>query len=168
MLVRMLTEAGATVLHHPMPMSTHTSEDGVWTVFSRLEWDAAVVITRDFHCTIKAQVEAGHVRDEAHAIERTRAALTNIYVQLGICNKPWFPVTYESLARPGAVHALCRLLGLDDLKVRTVWHDANAKHYGGAEWSEHRPLWALPMSDGSAGMSRNHPNYPPIKSHVDR
>lgn len=150
MLCRMLTEAGATVLHKPMPMSTHwrpgmpgtpDTWDGVWTDFATLEWDAAVVIHRDIACTIRAQVAAGRVRDEQHAIDRTRRAVANIYTRLGNLDRPWWTVTYESLARPEAVADLCARLDLDATKVRTTWRDANAKHYGGEAWEDHAPLW---------------------------
>ncbi len=173
MLARMLTEAGASVLHKPMPMSTHwrpgmpgTAEtwDGAWTDLSALDWAAAVVIHRDWRCTIQGQVDAGHVRDEAHAIARTRTAIANIYAQLAAVDRPWFTVTYESLRSPQAVADLCARLGLDGSAVRTRWHDANAKHYGGAEWGEHRPLWAMPVSDGSPAMRRDDPAYPKLRT----
>lgn len=168
MLARMLTEAGAVVLHKPMPMSTHSevyaATDGLWTDFAALDWDAAVVIHRDWRCTIRGQVEAGHVRDEEHAAARTRTAIANIYSQLAHLARPWFTVTYESLRSPQAVADLCDLLGLDATAVRTKWHDANAKHYGGHPWGEHRPLWAQPVDDGSPALHRDHPDYPRIRT----
>lgn len=147
MLCRMLTEAGATVLHHPMPMSTHAHRypDGLWTDFATLEWDAAVVITRDPIPTIGGQVAQGHARDIAHATERTRKALVNIYGQLGLTDRPWWPVTYEGLARREAVLGLCGLLGLDGEPI-TEWRDANAKWYGGPAWSDHTRLWERPRA----------------------
>lgn len=155
MLSRMLTEAGAMVLHKPMPMSTHwqpgmagnpESWDGVWTDFSLIEWEAAVVIQRDFNCTVKAQVAAGHVKNEKRAIERTRQALANIYGQLSVINRPFFTVSYESLARPEALVNLCGRIKLDSSKIKTTWHDANAKYYGGKAWSDHDPLWKRPSA----------------------
>ncbi len=154
MLCRMITEAGGVILHRPMPMSTHwrpgmagdpTSWDGVWTDFAMLPWNQAVVIHRDFSCTVKAQVAAGHVPDLEKAIDRTRRAITNIYTQLNGDARPWWTVTYESLARPEAVKDLCSRLGLDYARVRTVWQDANAKHYGGEAWEDHDPLWSKPV-----------------------
>lgn len=157
MLCRMLTEAGAVVLHKPMPMSTHwrpgmpgTPEtwDGAWTDLGALEWDAAVVIVRDPVCTVKAQVAAGHVTDERRATDRTRRALVAIFDQLGATVRPWWLVTYEGLARPEAVAGLCGLLGLDGTPV-TRWEDANAKWYGGPEWSDHTPLWERPRASAT-------------------
>lgn len=150
MLCRMLTEAGAEILHKPMPMSTHwrpgmpgnpTEWDGLWPDFAGWDWDAAVVITRDIYCATRAQVRAGHVPTFDKALDRTRRALVEIYRQLGDLDRPFWPVTYESLARPEALASLCAILGLDASQILTRWQDANAKHYGGPEWSDHRPLW---------------------------
>lgn len=153
MLCRILTEAGAAVLHKPMPMSTHWQPgmpggreawDGAWTDLVALEWDVAAIITRDPWCTIEAQVGAGHVRDEAQAVRRTRQSLIEIYRQLATTSRPWWPITYESLSRPEAVTELCLRLGLDGGRVETRWQDANSKYYGGDEWSDRRPLHTHP------------------------
>lgn len=148
MLCRMLAEAGAQVLHKPMPMSTHAERypDGLWPTFTDWEWDAAVVIHRDLRCTLNGQLAQGHTRDLDHATTRTRKAIVSIYTQFGASDRPWWPVTYESLARPEAVTDLCDRLGLDASQVRTRWEDANAKHYGGPAWSDHTPLWKRPVS----------------------
>lgn len=142
MLCRMLIESGANVLHKPMPM-THAiypqDVDGVWTSFSELEWDAAVIIHRDLYCTLNGQVAAGHVKDIDHAIRRTREALSSIYAQLAVSGRPFWPVTYESLARPEAVNSLCLLLDLPGVPT-TKWEDANAKYYGGPVFQDHRRL----------------------------
>jgi len=154
MLCRMLTEAGAAVLHKPMPMSTHwrpgtpgdpDNWDGLWTDFSTIEWDAAVVIIRDPVCAVASQVKQGHARDADHAATRTRQALVNIYGQLAQTTKPWWTVTYEGLARPEAAEALCRLLRLPGRPV-TRWQDANAKHYGGRSWADHSRLHERPRA----------------------
>jgi hypothetical protein len=154
MLCRMVTEAGAHVLHHPMPMSTHwrpgmpgtaATWDGHWSDFAALEWDAALVVVRDPICTLAAQVAAGHVRDSDHAARRYRASLASIFAQLAAATEPWWVVPFESLARPEAAVGICRLLGLDG-EPSTCWEDANAKHYGGEPWSDHSRLWERPRA----------------------
>jgi len=150
MVARMLAEAGGTVLHKPMPMSTRYPDltdpsklahpDGLWHDFTSFEWDQAVVIIRHPAWTVAAQADIGHTRSIDHAIERTRQALVNIFAQLGPSGRPWWCVSYEGLEKREAVAALCDLLGLDGTVV-TGYRDANAKWYGGAHWSDRSPLW---------------------------
>lgn len=149
MMSRMLREAGADILHRPMPMTTQNpafSKGGNWSVFNDLNWNVAVVMHRDLFCTLRSQREHNHITNEQDAFERIRKSITNIYQQLSASGKPWYPMTYESCVRRQCVMLLCERLGLEG-SVKTVWADANAKHYGGRFWTDRVPLWKRPTAE---------------------
>jgi hypothetical protein len=131
MMCRMVAEAGGEPIHAVLPKSRDKTRfpDGEWHLLVRdSKPDAAVVMFRDLMPTITSQTER-HVESEEKAWQNLRQAYVTIMEQLPAAI-PWFPVTFESLARPEAVTYLMKQLGLPCLPEEQ-WQDANAKYYGG-------------------------------------
>ena len=142
LMCRWIDQAGGVPHHAAVPLSTSRDlPDGVWLPFPA-EADQAVVMFRDLNAVIRCQTDL-HVPSVDVALDRVQRAYPFIFEQLARIWVPWFPVTYESLSRPGAVEAVLRLLGLDGT-VTEPWRDGNAKYYGEAPYE------------------RVHPNGPPL------
>lgn len=148
MMARMVNEAGGSALHWPMPQGTR----GVWRPVP--ECSAALVMVRDAHATVAAQVAAGHVVNPAQATANIRRAYLLIFAALANQRTLFTVVSYESLARPEALGALFALVGLDGSAVTTRWQDANAKHYGGPAWEDHRNVNGLPVAPAAVQAHR--------------
>ena len=129
MMSRMLGQAGGIVRHWPLPQGNVAR----WPPLPS-EGDV-VIMVRDRRSTICAQIAAGHVVDQEQAEKNVRRAYRTIFEQLP--GRNWFIVSYESLARESALTDLCKALGLLGVPIDR-WQDANAKYYGGEEWSDHR------------------------------
>lgn len=140
MVTRILREAGGQVIHRAFPHGGSKAgrpDSAVWPDLRTESIDAAVVTSRDLRSTVRSQLACCHVDTEERALANIRRAYRDIFAQLTV---PFWPVTYESLWRPEAVADLCGWLGLDFTRVQTSVQDANAKWYGGPEFTDRSGL----------------------------
>lgn len=82
---------GGQALHQSVP------HDRQWPRLDRFEFEAAIVMTRDWWCAMPSQMAAQHVATCLGAEHNLRNAYTAITAQLNALDRPWRFVSYEAL-----------------------------------------------------------------------
>jgi len=125
---RLVEQMGAEALHRSVPHGGREAGERHWPALSRLQWDAAVVMTRDWWAAVPSQLTR-HVETEKEAWHNLQRAYAELTRQLQRSGKPWRFVSYESLvARPQVVvENIAEWLGLHTAGVTEEIRDGNEK-----------------------------------------
>lgn len=123
---RLVEQMGGEAVHRSVP---HGWQGGhrVWPVLSQIQFDAAIVMVRDWSCAIESQLRARHVRSRHEALANLQAAYGVIPGMLE--GSSWRYVSYEALVqRPQVtIRQVADWLGLDASGVTETVTDENAK-----------------------------------------
>ena len=122
--VEIVESLGGEAIHRSFP------HGGKWPALATIEFDAAIVMTRDWWSAIPSQVKAKHVSKPEKAEQRLRRAYAEIPAQLNELEKPWRFVSYEALiAHPN--EAMSDIANWLDLREPVVIRDENRKWHEG-------------------------------------
>jgi hypothetical protein len=92
-MAQIINECGGQAIHRSFPYALE------WPDLSKIHFNAAVVMTRDWSIAARSQANVGHVADYQKGLSNLQVAYPKILEQLG--SRPWVLVSLEALyARP--------------------------------------------------------------------
>jgi hypothetical protein len=91
LMAEIIHAMGGTPIHRSFPYGVEHS----WPDLSKIDFDSAVVMVRNWEPTIQSQIRVGHVESRETGLLNLQNAYQQIFA--GLIGKPYIIVSYEAL-----------------------------------------------------------------------